>query len=108
MRTLSLTCMLKILLFLVLDTAFKKLTDPEKREELNTEIERQRAWEEFNQHMGEDYKKMFEEMLITIQCSVCEKRHKKNLVKDRNFFKARYCTVYMRFVYHHIHNNVRL
>jgi len=76
---------------LVLDTAFRKLCDPEKRDELNTEMERQRAWDELNKSMSEDYKKMFEEFLTTIQCSQCQKRHKKTLVKYRTFYEARYC-----------------
>ena len=73
-----------------MDTAFKKLADPEKLEELNTEMERQKAWDEFNQQMGEDWKKMYDDLLTTIQCSVCQQRHKKNLIKDRSCFSARY------------------
>ncbi|XP_066925878.1 dnaJ homolog subfamily C member 14-like [Clytia hemisphaerica] len=77
--------------FKILDTAFKKLADPEKREEINSEMERQKAWDEFNKNMSEDYKNMFEELLNTIQCSSCEKRHKKTLVEKRTFMEARFC-----------------
>lgn len=76
---------------LVLDTAFKKISDPEKRGEVDEEIEKERAWKEFNKNMGEEYKKMFDDLVNSISCGSCNKRHKKNLVKERTFYEARYC-----------------
>lgn len=79
------------LLLIVLDVAFKKISDSDKRGVVDEEIEKERAWKEFNKNMGDEFKKMFDDIVNTLQCSNCEKRHKKNLVKNRQFYEARYC-----------------
>lgn len=79
---------------LVLDAALKKISDPIKREALAEEEKRHKEWEQFHkehQKQHDEFQKMFEEMLNTIGCACCGGRHKRTLIKDRNFYSARYC-----------------
>ncbi|XP_057300064.1 uncharacterized protein LOC130630550 [Hydractinia symbiolongicarpus] len=77
--------------FKVLDAAFKKISDTEKREETAAEEEQRKQWDAFSKQYSDDFQKMFDEMINTLPCSNCDGRHPKTLMKDRNFLSARYC-----------------
>jgi len=81
--------------FKVLDSAFKTLTDPEKREKLMEEDRRRKEWEQFTQRYSnfeEDFETVFNDLLNSIACSKCEGKHRRTLVKDRTFYEARWCS----------------
>ena len=78
----------------MLDAAFNRISDPQKRQEAAEEEQRERQREEFNRNFAQnsdDFKKMFEELLHSIPCNSCNGKHKRTLIKDRNFLEARYC-----------------
>ena len=71
-----------------MDTAFKRISDVEKRKEFDDEVKQQRLWEE---RLGKEYENMFEHLLNSIYCEKCDTRHKKTLVEEKTMEKARYC-----------------
>lgn len=77
--------------FRKLDAAFKRISDVDKRKEVDDEIENFRVWEEYNRRMGEKYENLFEELKNSIHCTNCNQKHRKTLIKERKFDQARYC-----------------
>ena len=79
--------------FKILDQAFRSLTDPFKKREMEEEAKRKEFEERFKNEFEDEYKKFKEtmdELLNTIPCDQCENRHKIKKT-DRVWYCGRYC-----------------